>query len=276
MKNVKQIVVALIIITAAAITSCRKEAVPPPPAQASMKDSSETQLDGLIQAPKYRLSKQGNTYLHYLADGRLWRVIFSPTNYIEYSWGLNGVTATNFIDNKKYSTNTIMIKGHGKCYYSTMRLYKEGFVSSKWSWKYEYANNRLTKQVNPDDADERYEYSYNAKGNLEKIKYYNKQGVLTNTATYFFNDSGSWITSAEDKCPINPETVELERYLQLYGKFSDYLVKKIEWTFIPTNTLIMNDTFMYTLNDKGYVTKRQRFVSAKLQENTFYEYQQVR
>ena len=273
MKNVQQIVLALVIITAAGITSCRKSALPEPAAKTAAGDTAGTQLNGLIPAAKFRLTKQGNTYLHYQSDGKLWKVVYSPTNYIEYSWGLNGVVATNYIDNKKYSTNTIMINANGKCYYSTFRMYKDGFETSKWSWKYEYFNNQLFKQVNPDNANERYEFIYKD-GNLEKINYYSSQGILTNTATYKYELA--FISPKIDKNLINPETAEIEQYLQLYSKFSEYLPMSIKRIYIPTNTTTKSTVYSYSLNENGYVKTRQWREWGILKETAEYQYQQIR
>lgn len=274
MKNVQQIVMALVIITAAGVTSCRKSALPEPAVKTTTGDTAETQLNALVPAAKFRLTKQGNTYLHYQADGRLWKVVFSPTNYITYFWVANGVEATNYIDNKKYSTNTIMINDNGKCYYSTFKKYKDNLVDFEWAWKFQYTNNKLTKQVNPNDADERYEYSYNGDGDLTKISYYDQQGTLTHTAQYTYQTS--WISPAVDKSPINPETAEVERYLQLYGKFSGYLVKKLVTTYVPTNKITTNNTFSYVFDNNGYVSKRYRLSGVNIEETSEYQYQQIR
>ncbi|NII27204.1 hypothetical protein HB364_19100 [Pseudoflavitalea sp. X16] len=271
MKNVKHLVMALLVIVAG-ITSCKKETTPP--AQAGTNEITETQTNVLLPATKFRLTKQGNTYLHYQNDGKLWRVIFSPTNYIEYSWVFNGVIATNYIDNKKYSTNYTMINGSGKCYHSTFKKYKGDLVDFQWSWKYEYFNNQLIKQVNPDDADERYEFTYNVDGNLEKINYYSKQGVLTNTTAIKYNLV--IIGPKVDKSPINPETAEIERYLQLYGKFSDYLPMSIKQTFIPNNTITKSTSYIYSLNENGYVKTRKWQEWGILKETAEYQYQQIR
>lgn len=273
MKNVKHLVMAFLVITVAGITSCQKETVPAP-AQEGSQEAAETQTDGLLPAAKFRLTKQGNTYLHYAPDGKLWKVAFSPTNYIEYAWVANGVTATNYIDNKKYTVSTIMINNSGKCYYSTIKKYKaDGLVDFEWSWKFEYVNNQLVKQVNPYDTDERYAFIYNADGNLEKINYYNTQGTLTNTAIYKY--VGIVQSNKIDKGRINPETAEIERYLQLYGKFSDYLPMSIKQTFIPNNSIIKNASYLYIINENNYVKKRNCY-EIGTQVTDEYEYQQIR
>jgi hypothetical protein len=276
MKNVQRIIMVLAMAAVAGLQSCRKE-VTPPPAEAQQENNTATDGIGAGNVnvlKKYRLKKQGDRTLLYLADGRIAKVIFSPTQYTVYSWGLSSVVATIYINNVKYSTNSMLINGSGKCYHSTFKLYNQsGTAFSDWNYDYQYNGNQLTKQVNSLDADERYEYLYNG-SNLRKINYYDTDGKLRTLADYYY-DVPAGDPLLTDNYPLNPATAELDMYMKgAFGKFSTYLPKRITYRNTIINKVIYDHLMAYTLNVDGYVKDRKIYNIGlgTIYESAAYEY----
>ncbi|SDF26079.1 hypothetical protein SAMN04487996_109336 [Dyadobacter soli] len=88
---------------------------------------------------------------------------------------------------------------------------------------------------------------------MRTITVHESSGPVSQLAFSYVGPGGAL---TEDKCPLNPE-IGLDRYLRIYGKFSDLLVREITVSQLNApNQPITYSKLTYATNADGYVTTR--------------------
>ncbi|GAB3909393.1 hypothetical protein GCM10028803_46890 [Larkinella knui] len=295
--------IGLLVLTG--IVSCNRETAISP-VQPSTQQPTVGLDDGEIlvtAAKKYLLTKQGNTTLTYYANGKLKRVTYSPTRYIDYTYqDSTRVFSSEYNDNKldvvtTYYIHKAMAAGGqpvliepanpyyknypDQCYLVKTEKYmhyKQGDEIVKTERLYTYNDKGQIANVNLSNFQEAYypykriDFTYNTNGDLTKATEYNTQNVKIRESTYEYTAFGDPIRN--DRNPFNPEELQVDPYVTVFGKYSKHLArgKKME-TFAPYN-LVSNSYYQYAINLDGYVTKQDTYAifNAQLIQSTPYEY----
>ncbi|RYY17210.1 MAG: hypothetical protein EOO04_25745 [Chitinophagaceae bacterium] len=295
--------IGLFVLTA--IASCNRETAISPVQPSGPQQTVGLDDDEILVSPKkYQLTKLGNTTLAYYANGKLKRVTYSPTRYIDYTYlDSTRVYSVEYNDNKldvvttyyihraqaaggqNYEANppaTAYYKNYpAQCYMvATERYmhYKQGDEIIKNERIFNYNDkgqiSRLyldNIQSNP-DPDRRIDFTYNTNGDLTKATEFNAQNVKVRESTYEYTAFGDPIRN--DRNPLNPEELQVDPFVTVFGKYSKHLARgrKVE-AFAPYN-LVSNSYYQYIINIDSYVTKRDTYAifNAQLIQSTPYEY----
>ncbi|GAB4030331.1 hypothetical protein GCM10028809_23070 [Spirosoma gilvum] len=199
---------------------------------------------------KYTLVKFGNVQLAYDANGDIVKEISlaSPNSYSEYIRASNG------------SGMTIMRYGNNKVFGKTLILF-DAQKRAKMTVVNDY--DQTGKQVNQVE----YDYQYNAAGNLQSIvSNKNQQYTFSydgsgNVTKVDISDNGKkqvmqcQFNGAMDKTHLNPYWImmndQINRYLPIYGKFSNKLLTSYKVIDLPSNSVFEDVTYNYDLNSDG-------------------------
>lgn len=247
------------LLLAGLLSSCHNDESITPPGQSAIEVNDENAK--LISTPK--LSKDGTRTLEYVALGRyagkLSKVI-EASHYTEYSYNDNNGSTDLWITSKRYANanNTL-----------------------EHEIKYQIVNGKCISSRDATNNIE-YDYIYNAAGRLVEIKglqngsaykivfdhayfsatkEYRLRTITVHESTgpvgqMAFHYTGQGGTAIEDKYPLNPD-IGLDRYLRIYGKFSDVLVQEITVSQLNApNQPVTYTKLTYSTNADGYVTTR--------------------
>lgn len=207
-----------------------------------------------------KLVKNGETTLQYIKSGR-------------FTGNLSKVSEVAYYTNYSYDDSSGDLWITSKCYAKTSNaLVKE--------IKYQISNNRCIKSIDVTNG-RNYEFKYNETGRLNEINesgggpsqkhvfkydYISDLGVerlneitSSNSAgpfkrvNFFYTVGGQ--PSKQDKYHLNPDNSGLDKYLPVFGKFSDALVQRAQITPLPyTNQSKPFFQYYYGLDYNGYVS----------------------
>lgn len=204
-----------------------------------------------------RLVKRGYATIQYAKNGNFFGKISKLLDGIyrtEYTYDDNNPSGLLKITSKRYNT-------------STNKLIEE--ITYKVSNGLCIESSNLTSATHD-------EYYYNAQGLLDEIKHYSVTGDFSRKFTYFYSPATSsyrldkietsnnavqlkkvsiTYSSKPDNYSLNPEHTGLDRYLPIFGKFSDVLTE--QYVELPLGSLPLYHKFLYAIDSDGYVTLEQ-------------------
>lgn len=236
--------------------ACQNEdtLIPSEPSPASLNENNSKTTAEL------KLVKNGETTLQYIKSGR-------------FTGNLSKVSETAYYTNYSYDDSS------GDLWVTSKRYAKASNALVK-EIKYQVTNNRCIKSIDVTDS-RNYEFKYNETGRLDEI---NESGggpsqkhvfkydyisdldaerlneITSSTPTGAFKRVNFFYTvggqpSKQDKYRLNPENTGLDKYLPIFGKFSDALVQRIQITPLPyTNQSKPFYQFYYGFDYAGYVS----------------------
>jgi hypothetical protein len=257
MKTKFQLMTVCVALLSAGITSCKKEGVIVPQTAPVVDSAQNNALTGnnsnLRTVDGWRLTKQGNNTLTYSANNKLQKVVFADGSVISYNYGyINGV---NFITGE-------CVKG-GKSIYKTTyytdaagRAYQMKYKSdlADMTFNLIYQNGRLVEQKRNYGL-ETYKFIYDGQNRLSRMDYYGSDGVKKEAWKYLYHGQ-----PLVDNYQINPEEAFLDRYLSIFGTFSQHLVYIAEPLKKPNfTTADIQYVFGYQQNIYGMVTERKKY-----------------
>lgn len=214
-----------------------------------------------------KLIKDGLNNLQYIKSGRYTGRLSKVSGqyyYTNYSYA-DGVTTDIYtIVSKRYhkASNTLVKEIHylinnGRCTQST------DITDSKvLNYQYSGENGRLD-QISYANNSTKINFTY-ASGSgstigsdrLQKITYSNSNGAYKEVAFYY---STGMSPTKPDKYFLNPEQTDLDKYLPVFGKFSDLLVHLAIISPLPyTNQSKPSYLYYYGLNNDGYAISQER------------------
>lgn len=248
------------LLLAGIITSCNHDdVVNPVETSAVTVNDQNAKISSLT-----RLVKDGERTIQYVKIGKFFGKISalsepSWSNYrFEYSYDDSNPAGDLWITKKQYQkSNNLFVQ----------------------EWKYKVVNGLCV-------ASERvawgfsFEYKYNPQGLLDEIKMFAK-GSLSSTWKYSYSYNAATssyrltkintnsvqfgpkheftftYTSTPDKYSLNPVNADIDKYLPIFGKFSDVLIQKRTTKSLefPNNPL-ENDNYAYTTDVDGLVTTK--------------------
>lgn len=216
-----------------------------------------------------RLVKEGERTIQYVKSGKFFGKISalsepSWSNYrYEYTYDDNNPSADLWISKKQYQ------KSNGL------------FVQE---WKYKVVNGRCTASESVAYG-YTFEYLYNPQGLLDEIKM-SVKGNISGTWKYFYNYNAATsayrlakitensvqfgpkleftftYTSTPDNYPLNSQDGNIDKYLPIFGKFSDVLIQKRTTKSLefPNNPL-EHENYTYVTDIDGLVTTKTRVIT---------------
>lgn len=245
---------------AALLTACNNDqAVMPIETASASVNNQNAKISSLL-----RLIKEGDRTIQYVKSGKFFGRVSnidegSSTNYrLEYSYNDNNPAGDVWISKKRFSKST------------------NTFIQE---WKYKVTNGLC---VTSEDVAQgySYEYKYNAQGLLDEIKMIVQGNTSANWKyTYTFNaatgayrlskivnssvqfgpnvESTFTYTAKPDIFPLNQVHGNIDKYLPIFGKFSDVLIEKVTEKSLqnPANPS-ENTKFTYITDVDGLVTSR--------------------
>lgn len=242
------------------LASCNKESLIVPTETTNLSASDQNAK----LSPLTRLTKDNNRTIQYVKSGKLFGKISkvdmgSQSNYrYEYSYDDNNPSGDLWISKKQYQkSNNLFVQ----------------------EFKYKVVNGKcvLSQRVAYGDS---FEHKYNAQGLLDETTMI-VNGNVTGSWKYFYNFNQATnsyrlikiadasvkfgpgheytfsYTSTPDKYPLNYEIGNIDKYLPIYGQFSDVLPEK--YTDNPVGFpggSIENSTYSYGLDADGLVVNK--------------------
>jgi len=216
-------------------------------------------------SPLNRLIKDGNWNLQYIKNGKfLGKISKVYTNgyYSEYTYDNNNPAGDLFITQKSYSTSNSELVGSFKYQVANGICVASEDMKHGYLYQYKYTVHNLLDEVQisggGSDKVETRKYFYAPSGATDGFRLYK---VTTNII-----ESGKIVSNKEctityhaipDKYPTNPGHTGVDRFLPIFGKFSDLLVKDVYETGfsynIPQQSLAK---YTYSINADGLATSR--------------------
>lgn len=237
------------LVLAALLSGCQNDSLVHPPGITSTENNNQNAKT----AADVFLVKDGENSLQYLKfgkfSGKLWKV-HGPYAYTEYTY--DDSSGDLWITSKKYAKSNNKLSNH-----KTYHIVNGRCVESK-DLTYKFA----------------FDYKYNAQGLLVEIKRYFGSHILTQQFSYkailpngqrldkitHIGESGPFMeykfsySALQDKYFLNPYHTQLDKYLGIFGTFSDKLVQNVITDYLDGTA--SSDNYTYTLNGDGYVTTR--------------------
>jgi hypothetical protein len=218
-------------------------------------------------AAELKLVKDGLNNIQYIKSGRYTgRVskVSGPYYYTTYSYVDGATTDTYTIVSKRYQKASNILEkeihyliNNGRCTQSTD-------ITNNYVLNYQYSGEfgRLD-QISYVGNSTKVNFTY-ASGSgsaigsdrLQKITYSNSNGAYKEVVfTYTIGMS----PTKEAKYPLNHEHTDLDKYLPIFGKFSDVLVQQVIVSPLPyTNQSKPYYKYYYGLNNDGYAISQER------------------
>ncbi|SEJ31121.1 hypothetical protein SAMN05216327_108205 [Dyadobacter sp. SG02] len=231
------------------------------PSQSSSVELTD-QNAKLIANPN--LVKDGDKTLEYVNWGRYAGKLskVSDTKYFtEYSYNDNNGSTDLWITSRRYDKASNALINEHKFQISNGKCIASDDVTNQINYSYIYnAANRLTEiKAIPQNApvykivfDHAY-YSATKEYRLRTITFHESTGLVSEITIGYTLPGGALIT---DKYPLNPD-IGLDRYLHIYGNFSNYLAQQISVAQLnASNQPITFTKLTYSTNSDGYVTTR--------------------
>jgi len=254
--------------TALGLSSCQKDLQPEPqaPAPSSHANDDRAKFVGNL----YTLIKHGNASLSYDASGRLKKVTYAPgaVSHVDYTYGAfraggSWIRTISYLSaSGKVNTDTkYLLDESGRCFeeQQTIYWYPGGNTQSQLDvYKYEYnAQGYLKKRSDKNNPNQRYEYTFNAAGDLTKVTTHAPNtGVPSGEMTYSYSEYvGAPLHN--DRNHLNNLVNGLtDDYLAIFGKSSKHLVYGLKYKNLYSNAIDIDRSYNYYFNADNYVTQQ--------------------
>lgn len=252
------------LILAGLLASCQNEDVLNPQ---SAQDGSKIETNAKTNA-EIRLTKDGSNNLLYITTGRFTGRLYKvnePNYYTHYTY--DDSSGDLWITAKRISKSNGSLDYEAKYHIVNNRCIESDHKPSNKHYIYKYNEvgrlDEISCTLYGSTTKRLFQYDYISATGAERLKKItfssnataaNPNGIAYKYINYFY-DPGAGTTL--DKYPLNPQFSDLDKYLPIFGKFSEVLVKYMT-TELTSNTSQMTPyyQFLYTLNANGYITNR--------------------
>jgi hypothetical protein len=208
-----------------------------------------------------RLVKEGDNTIQYVKSGQFFgkisKVDYSSTNYrFEYTYDNNNPAGDLWISKKQYYKPTNSFVQEWKYKISNGICVTSEAVALGYSFEYKYNLQGLLEEVQMIvqgnvSATWKYTYTYNAVTNAYRL------GKIVTASTKFGpgNEYTFTYNSTPDIYSLNFEYANIDKYLPVFGKFSDVLVEKmVEKSLQSPANPSQNYNYTYSTDNDGLVT----------------------
>ena len=243
-------------LLAGLLTGCQNEDVlTPVETIANVSDDQNAKIAGEI-----RLVKDGEKTIQYHKSGRFAGLVSKVSEqyyYTTYSYVDGALPGAYSITSKLYlKGNDALIK---EMHYDVNEdgvCTKSHDVTSNQISNFTYKSRTRLEKITREGSSEKIEFLYTldqttGKYRLQKCIYSNINGAYKQIT--FFYDLGVGTSTKLDKYALNNEHTYLDKYLPVFGKFSDVLVQSAQITPLPyTNQTRPYYEYYYLMNANGY------------------------
>lgn len=243
------------LIMIAMLTECNNDKAVSP-AETSVISTNDQNAKGNALL---RLVKRGLTNIQYVKSGKFFGKISKvtdPTFRTEYTYDDNNPNGVLNITSKRYkkSTNILVEEIHYKV--SNGLCFKSENITEVSHKEYHYNAQDLLDEVNmymgiTGAKTLNFTYLYSAATNayrLSKIESNPNVSGLTDKVNITY-------TSQPDNYSLNPDYIGVDKYLPIFGRFSDVLVE--QYIESPLGSLPLYHKFVYAIDSDGYATLEQ-------------------
>lgn len=217
-----------------------------------------------------KLVEDGGAKLGYYTSGRdagklsyLIEPTGSHTVYYTYSDGTDG---DYWISVKRKSNTTGSYTSQISYHVVNGRCVKSTDITNNKTYNYQYNESGRLDAILLEGSSEKREflYYYEAAADAErlnKVRYSNSNGVWKEVWLMYTMGNGTGAGAPKlDKYLLNPEFTELDKYLPIFGKFSDVLVRQAGVFLYPDNGQAKwYCSYSYLYDAGGYATERYRY-----------------
>ncbi len=247
------------------LTACQKETLTDPQTPTTHANDDRAKFVGNL----YTLTKHGNASLSYDNAGRLKLVKYAPgaIDHVTYSYsigiGPNWVRTFSYLsfNGKINQSSKYLLDESGRCYEEqrTIYTYSGGFSDSQTDvYTYQYnAQGYMKKRFDKNNPNQRYEYVFNAAGDLIKVTTHApNSGVPSAETTYSYSEYvGAPLRT--DRNRLNNLVNGLpDDYLAIFGKSSKHLVYGLKYKNLYSNSVEVDRSYKYFFNADNYVTQQ--------------------
>lgn len=205
-----------------------------------------------------KLVKDGATTLQYIKSGRFLGYLSKVSEVACYTvYSYDDSTGDLWLTSKQYSKPSNILIKEVKYKISNKRCIKSIDITNNRTSEYKYNEVGRLDEINelcgglPQKKVFKYDYISGAE-RLSDITISNSAGAFQRVN--FFYTVGDQ-PSKQDKYFLNPENSGFDRYLTIFGKFSDVLVQRAQITPLPyTNQSKPFFQYYYGLDYNGYVS----------------------
>ena len=211
-----------------------------------------------------KLVKDGATTLQYIKSGRFTGYLSKVSETAYYTvYSYDDSTGELWITSKKYGKASDALVKEVKYQISNKRCIKSIDVTNNRTSEYKYNETGRLDEINElcgGLAQKKvFKYDYISDADAERlsdITISNSAGAFQRV-NFFYTVGGQ--PPKEDKYFLNPENSGFDKYLTIFGKFSDVLVQRAQITPLPyTNQSKPFFQYYYGLDYNGYINSVTR------------------
>jgi hypothetical protein len=252
------------LIFAGLLAGCQNQDIMAPEAAVNVTTGDQ---NAKTTAAELKLVKDGLNNIQYIKSGRYTGRVSKVSGqyyYTTYSYIDGATTELYTIVSKRYhkASNTLDREVHyqinnGRCTQSTD-------ITNNYVLNYQYGGEfgRLD-QISRVGNSTKINFTYTSgsgstigSDRLQKITYSNSNGAYKEVT---FTYTNGMLPTKADKYSLNHEHTDLDKYLPVFGKFSDVLVQQVVISPLPyTNQSKPYYAYYYGINNDGYAISQER------------------
>lgn len=252
------------LLLAGLLTGCQNEDVLTPAGTvANVSNDQNAKI-----AAEIRLVKDGEKIIQYHKSGRFAGYVSKVGDqyyYTTYSYVDGGVPGAYSVTSKQYAKgNDALLKEVNYVVNEDGVCTKRHDLTSNKISNFTYKNRTRLETITLQGSSEKAEFIYivasdTGKDRLDRIIHSNNNGAYKEIE--FFYNMGVGTQTKPDKYALNNEHTCLDKYLPIFGTFSDVIVQRAQITPLPyTNQSKPYYEYFYLLNNDGYPISLDRHV----------------
>lgn len=215
-------------------------------------------------SPLLRLTKEGDRTIQYIKNGKFFGKISkvdegASTSYrLEYSYDDNNPAGDLWITKKRFHKTTNAFVQEWKYKVVNGLCIASEDLAQGYSFEYKYNPQSLLDEIKMSvqgnvSGSWNYSYTFNAATNAYRLT-----KIISTSVNFGPNiESTFTYTAKPDVYPLNHEKGNVDKYLPVFGKFSDVLVEKVvEKSLQNPASPSSNTEYTYITDADGLVTSR--------------------
>lgn len=242
--------------------ACQNEDLMSPTGQvANMADDKNAKIESEI-----KLVDDGPNSLQYHKTGRYTgklSKVSGPTEYTNYAYSDNGIEGDYWITSKRYSKATNALLKEMQYHVVNGRCMQSIDISGNQTFNFTYNETGRLDKIAKQGSSIKFEFSYiyNSAAGAERlytVTHSNSNGAYKEIKYQYSIWAAQYSVEPKvDKYFLNPVHLDLDKYLFIFGKFSDVLVQQVTITPLPfTNQVKPYYKYIYAFDAAGYATYR--------------------
>lgn len=221
-----------------------------------------------VASGQIKLVNDGENILLYHKSGRYTGYlskVSEPYYYTNYSYSDNGIEGDYWINSKRYLKSNNSLVKEIQYHVVNKRCIKMIELTDNKNSIFSYNETGRLNTITREGSSAKIDFSYyydSAAGaeRLFKATYSNSNGAYKEISFLYSIGTGNWaIAPKKDKYFLNPIQLDLDKYLFIFGKFSDMLVQQATISPLPyTNQTKPYYKYYYSIDSDGYAISRSQ------------------